>query len=100
MNVANTILAQLGGNKFAAMTGAKNFIGGESMLQFSLPRLALHGINKVRIELTPADTYTVTFYKQGRSPRFELATIRELEGVTADALRTAFTATTGLDVSL
>ena len=35
--VAETILAQLGGRKFQVMTGAKYFLGGADYLQFKLP---------------------------------------------------------------
>ena len=38
MTTAATILEQLGGNKFRAMTGAKNFLDGGSYLSFHLPR--------------------------------------------------------------
>lgn len=61
MNVANTILNQLGGNKFIAMTGAKNFIGTDIGLHFTLPKSAGNKITKVVINLDPTDTYTVKF---------------------------------------
>jgi hypothetical protein len=32
LTVANTILEQLGGGRFIAMTGAKSFVGGEDSL--------------------------------------------------------------------
>ena len=37
LTVANTILQQLGGNKFRVMTGAKNFVGSNDALTFRLP---------------------------------------------------------------
>ena len=37
LKVANTILAQLGGLRFIVMTGARDFIGGDYHLIFSLP---------------------------------------------------------------
>ncbi len=52
LQVANTILMQLGGRRFSMMTGAKQFVAIERGLLFALPaRLAKQGINKVRIEL-------------------------------------------------
>ena len=60
--VAETILNQLGGQRFAVMTGAYNLTGDTDCLIFKIPK-ALRGITAVRIALTPADTYTVTFYK-------------------------------------
>ncbi|TKF00275.1 hypothetical protein FCV44_04200 [Vibrio kanaloae] len=61
LQVANTILMQLGGRRFSMMTGAKQFVAIDRGLLFVLPaRLAKQGINKVRIELEASDTYTVT----------------------------------------
>ncbi|EES0484193.1 hypothetical protein ACN662_005697, partial [Escherichia coli] len=64
--VATEILNQLGGNRFIAMTGAKNFAyfdeDGECGLSFRLPsKFAMNGINLVKIKLTFSDTYQVTF---------------------------------------
>ena len=39
MTIANTILEQLGGNKFIAMTGAKNFVSDGNTLRMTLPTL-------------------------------------------------------------
>lgn len=98
MNTAETILAQLGGQRFVAMTGANRMAGDETMLMFSLPgRLAKDGINKVKVELANNDTYTVTFWKlRGVSVRV----VAERSVVYADQLREVFTAVTGLAVSL
>ena len=38
MSVARTILSQLGGNKFAAMTGAKNFVDCGDALSMRIGR--------------------------------------------------------------
>ena len=38
MQVAQTILQQLGGNKFVVMTGSKNFIAGENFLRMNLKK--------------------------------------------------------------
>ncbi|WP_289394839.1 hypothetical protein [Pantoea stewartii] len=55
--IAVEILNQLGGNKFIAMTGAKNFVWLENGgLIFKLPsNFACNGINLVKIELDPWD---------------------------------------------
>lgn len=64
MNVAQTILTQLGGNRFAAMTGAKQFVAVTDYLQFKLPaNFAKGGINCVKVTLTAADLYDVEFMK-------------------------------------
>jgi hypothetical protein len=106
MTVAKTILDQLGGRRFVAMTGAKDFLGGAASLTFSLPaRLAQDGINRVRVTLDPDDTYTVEAFKltarsaerlaeQARTPVW----IRR--GVYCDGLAGAFSEATGLETSL
>lgn len=98
LKTATEIYRQLGGHKFAVMTGAKNFLGDENSFMFSLPaRLAANGINKVKITLEPSDTYTVAFYLI-RGTSFK--TIATVGGVYNDNLRAIFTAHTGLDTSM
>jgi len=102
MVVANTILEQLGGNRFRAMTGAKNFVGGESQLTFSIPRardsLSKRYINKVAITLDHGhDTYDMKFYNI-RGANVE--EVRSFEGVYNDQLQEIFTSVTGLYASL
>jgi len=61
LTVANTILEQLGGRKFIAMTGARNFVGDFSGLSFRLPGAGGYckdSINCVKIELTRATSTT------------------------------------------
>jgi hypothetical protein len=99
MNTATTILQQLGGQRFIAMTGAKNILGGAAELQFHLPaKFAAKGINAVRVELTANDDYRVKFYKIGRG--LKCAIVAEFDGIYANQLRDVFTATTGLQTSL
>lgn len=97
LQVAKTIGEQLGGlNRVIAMTGAKNFVGGENSLQFKLPR-GMTKVSCVRIVLTPADTYTVEFYK---GYGLNLAQWRVVEDVYADALKRTVEENTGLKLSL
>ena len=66
IEIANTILSQLGGNRFTVMTGAKNYMALKSGLQLDLPKKAHYvknGISRLWIELTPADTYTIKAWK-------------------------------------
>lgn len=98
MEVANTILAQLGGGQFVAMTGSKIFVGSDRALTFKLPaRFAKDGITAVRVTLEPSDTYTMEFMKVRGS---KVTTIAKVEDVYADMLREVFTAKTGLETSL
>jgi hypothetical protein len=98
MTVANTILSQLGGQQFLAMTGAKFLLARESALSFHLPsNFATNGINRERIDLTAADLYDVTFMRaRGLKVFYE----RKIEGLHCDQLRSIFTEATGLEVSL
>lgn len=95
MTVANTILAQLGGNKFIAMTGAKQFVGDTYSLTFRLPaRFATNKANIVKIELNGDDTYTMTFMKLYK---LNIKTISTHPGLYCDMLQAEFTKQTGLD---
>ena len=100
LEVANNILAQLGGHRFVVMTGATQVYGSADALQFALPARSAKGIAKVRIVLDPSDTYTVTFYKKTRDRFAPFAAVAELGMVYADQLREIFEAHTGLYTSL
>lgn len=108
--VATTIWQQLGGKRFAVMTGAKDPLAlGESSgaplggLRFSLPTGFSQvngkstGINRVFIRVNASDTYDIEFGgARGRS-----YTVRATaEDIYADNLREVFTRYTGLDTSL
>ena len=94
--VANTILQQLGGNKFIAMTGAKSLSGGLNSLSFRIGRNC-HSINSVKIELTPKDTYDMTFY---RVRKMEVTIAARAWDVYCDQLQNIFTEETGMDTHL
>jgi hypothetical protein len=101
LTVANTILNQLGGNRFRVMTGAKNLVGDNNTLRFTLPRgFAQNKVNCVQVKLDVTDTYTITFYNIKRSPSHEVKVIREFSDVYADSLQTVFTEITGLSTRL
>lgn len=98
--VAKTILEQLGGRRFMAMTGARNFTGSEYALNFRLPGVGgfvKSGINHVRIELTPGDDYTVTF---SRIRGDKVTEISKHEHAYAEDLQSLFLSETGLEVRL
>lgn len=98
--IAQTILAQLGGGKFRAMTGAKQFLCGPSMLQFDLPaRFAKNRATKVRIDLDANDEYTVTFFRWVKA-KLECVQLSKHDGVQVSNLREIFTRETGLDCTL
>ncbi len=58
--IAQTILTQLGGNRFLAMAGAKQLVDLGNGLQFAIGRGASNKANKVVITLD-GDLYAVRF---------------------------------------
>lgn len=92
--VPQTILSQLGGNRFIMMTGAKNFVGSEDALIFDLPKG-----HKMRITLTAMDDYDIEYFKWNRKA-FDLDTIKKVTGVYCDNLQDIFTSITGLYTKL
>jgi hypothetical protein len=101
-DIAHTIFEQLGGRKFIAMTGAKNFVSHSSInsLSFKVPHAAKK-ITYVEITLNERDLYDMEF----RNVRFtknggknELVEIHK--DVFFDQLQEIFTSETGLYTSL
>ena len=63
-SVAKIILQQLGGNKFVAMTGARNLLNVGNGLSFKIPGsggFAKNGINYIKVTLNGLDTYDMEF---------------------------------------
>ena len=96
MEVAQTILNQLGGNRFIVMTGAKNFVAGDYTLTFRIPK-AKQSINMVKIYLNGLDLYDVTFY---RVRGVDVKEIKKVDGLYFDMLQETFTEVTGLYTNL
>lgn len=99
-NVANTILSQLGGKRFIAMTGAKHLSAfGELDSKRKWPGLHFHlplGEAKyVRIALSPDDTYTIQFFDR-QAGKLQA----EVSDVYVDSLRGTIEKYTGLAMSL
>lgn len=101
MDIAKTILAQLGGSRFRAMTGAKDFLSTERGLIFGLPRYPGVRTNKVRITLDADDTYSVEFMRIAKKAGVPtVTTLDTISGVYADNLREVFEGYTGLATAL
>jgi hypothetical protein len=96
LTIANIILQQLGGNRFVAITQAKNMVGDTNSLMMSIGRNSSKA-NKFRVTLMPSDTYKIEFF-QFRS--LDLKVLKVYEDVYVDNLRSIFTSYTGLDTSL
>ena len=95
--IADTILKQLGGGRFVAMTGAKNLAYRSSPpgLSMSIGRGAKNGIKYFRVDYDRAmDTYTLIFMNNSGG------TVKEIPFVHAGEMRRVFTSTTGFDTSL
>lgn len=95
--IAGTILSQLGGNRFRAMTGARDFLAIEAGLFFSIPKFPGIKINRVLVKLEASDEYTVSFQRLYNG---KLSVIALREGVNAESLRAVFTSETGLETSM
>jgi len=94
--VAKTILQQLGGNKFIAMTGAKNFGSSRNSLQFKIGRNS-KSISHVIITLKSSDLYDVEFIRMRGTSR---KVVKKLKGVYGDMLPQIFKKYTGMNVRL
>ena len=93
--VANTILAQLGGNKAKVMAGMYDFVSLEPGVQFSFK--GSRKANKCRIILDPNDTYTFELWK---ITKLAFTKVYDLSGVYCDMLIDLFESETGLYLSL
>jgi len=95
---ANTVLEQLGGSKFIAMTGAKDFTRDDAKQEIGF-RIGRNNksVNYVRITLTPNDTYDMEFLG---IRKLELKLRSKATDVYADQLQAIFTEHTGMDTHL
>lgn len=103
MSVAETILQQLGGQRFTAMTGSKNYLADGNSLRMTLAKNRSKA-NRLTITLDEAtDTYRMRFYKYtaGRlnKKNFEwvpdkVVEVAEFDNVYCDMLQELFTQVT------
>ncbi len=93
--ISQAILEQLGGSKFRAMTGVKNFIRSNNSISMHLPNTK----NKIKAKyftvfLDADETYRLRFQKRN------LEIIDDISGIPAEHLQAVFTNTTGLHTHL
>jgi hypothetical protein len=98
MTIAKTILSQLGGNKFIAMTGAKNLGASENGLSMKIMRNAKK-VTHVKITLNGKDLYDVEFIKIN-TRTLEMTVLSKAEDAYAEDLKGIFESSTGLYTSL
>ena len=98
LQVANTILEQLGGNRFAMMTGAKNFAGGRDYLSFGIPSNNMARVSHVIVRYNEGqDLYEMKFMSiRG----IKCKDVASFEGLFFDQLQSIFTQVTGLYTKL
>ena len=97
MSVAKTILEQLGGNKFCAMTGAKNLVDCGDALAMKIGRNKTSS-NYLKITLNLMDLYDVRFSRV--SLKGGERSVTEYNNVYNDSLVDGFEKHTGLYTSL
>ena len=95
-DIARTILDQLGGGRFVAMTGAKTLAATGKGLQFRLPS---RKINLVSIDLNYLDLYDMKFQKINWKTGVSKI-VSEHNGIYFDQLVPIFEKETGLYTSL
>ena len=97
MQVAKTILEQLGGNKFCAMVGFGGGCAHENGLSFSFK--GCRKANRCMITLNSMDLYDVEFFKYSPT-KGEVKTVHTAEGLYNDMLVPEFEDFTGLYTKL
>ena len=94
---AQTLLNQLGGNRFKAMVGAKDFGIGSDGLHFKIGRNA-KSISHVVIDLDRGkDLYDIKFLRVRAG---KIKVVKKLKGIYADQLGEIFKRYTGMNVRL
>jgi len=106
MTITETILVQLGGKRFIAMTGSKNFFYSNNGRTLSMTLVRNRSkANHLKITLNAMDTYDMEFikvtmpklntktfeYKEGKT-----TTVEKFDGIYCDQLQEIFTRVTGL----
>lgn len=96
--IAQTILAQIGGKAFVFMCGVRNLTAIERGLSFRIPgTMTRKRVNYVRITLEPDDTYAVEFCV---IRKMACRRVSHWEGVHCDDLAPLFREQTGLETRL
>ena len=94
-HIAQTIMQQLGGQRFAAITGAHSWASDDKSLSFRVPR-AKNNIRGVVIELNGRDLYDMRFVASRIKPKIEVYNVAEYSDVYDTQLQELFTKETGL----
>lgn len=98
VEIANTILAQLGGGKALMLMGAQRPVAIDNGVQIKIGRNP-KGINTLRITLDPSDTYTVRVSRcaiNRTTYTVKETSVRSMDDVYADSLMDVVESLTGL----
>ena len=100
LEIANTIIAQMGGvGKLKMFVGAHDFVYTESGVMFGYKGSTKS--NKIVIDLTPMDLYDVKFFKINmRNIEKSLTPVDTIDGAYNDMLIDVFESQTGLFLHL
>jgi hypothetical protein len=93
MEIAKTILRQLGGNRFVVMTGSKNFVASDNGLTMKLTRNKAKA-KWLKITLNGKDLYDMDFVSNDKD--YNIITKVKYEDIYFDQLQEIFTQATGL----
>jgi hypothetical protein len=93
MEIAKTILEQLGGRYFTMMTGSKNFVADKNSLRMNLTRNKAKA-KWLKVTLNGKDLYDMDFFTADKE--FNIKTKVRYEDVYFDQLQARFTEATGL----
>jgi len=99
LQVAKTILEQIGGNRFLVCTGAKDLFYTDDGLVFKLPRYRHTKINCVEISLNDKDLYNIRF-SNWNIRKFELTEISNFKDVFCEDLKNVFCEETKLSIDI
>jgi hypothetical protein len=96
LNIANTIMNQLGGRHFISMTGADRITAQESGVKFFIKAKNENKINLIEVILTPEDTYTMICSHFDGWKEIPVVEVCAFENVYCDELQDIFSDATGL----
>lgn len=97
-DIAMTILAQLGGQRFVAMTGAHSFVYEGKALHFRLrSNITKQKAQGMKITLNGKDYYDLEMFK---IENFEVVLLDKKNDVDVESLQNTFTEMTGLATRL
>jgi hypothetical protein len=88
LTLPQTILAQLGGDKFVRTSGATGLVGGAESLTIKLSRNPKR-VTHLRVTITHDGRYDMTFFTAGKGPQ-------SYDGIRAEMLQEVLGANIGL----